>query len=544
MLKDEWFIRLWDDDSAINDIMTKISRAPKNLRDPEIIRELQNPKSDWTERWGTIFRKGSHENPRQEQRYVPQMEVECEEIMEIYHSWGHPGIEKTQEIIQRDFWWPQMKNDLTKYIKACQKCQRAKPDRTKRAAPLHPHNIPEGPWEVISVDLMGPLPESQGYDMIMVVVDRFSKYAYFLPTNATVTSKGIARLFINHVFRDHGFPIKVISDRGTQFVSRFMKELYGALGIKGNPSTAYHPQTDGQTEHVNQEVKEFLTIFVNNKQDDWSEWLPIAQFCHNDRQHSATKHSPFFLNYGRHPRKGIEPLPNLTVPAVETLLKNMTNARDKASVALKEAAERMKIQYNKNRQQARQYKKGDKVYINAEHLPTQRASKKLDQKYYGPYEVVEAVGPSAYRIRIPASWRTYNVFNEILLKPYHAPHYPRQKAIEKEKRDEQEGEATENEYEVEDLLDSRISKKGRGRLEYLVKWKNYPREDASWEPKDNLANAQEIVDEFHKKFPNAPRRIRKNDLELGRRQIRTRIPGKVGTTMAKMETERLTGRRI
>ena len=105
-----------------------------------------------------------------------------------------------------------MKDDLTKYIKACQKCQRAKPDRMKRAAPLHPHDVPEGPWEIISVDLMGPLPESQGYDMIMVVVDRFSKYAYFLPTNSTITSKGVARLFINHVFWEHGFPIKVISD--------------------------------------------------------------------------------------------------------------------------------------------------------------------------------------------------------------------------------------------------------------------------------------------------------------------------------------------
>ncbi|KAF8656771.1 hypothetical protein AX14_008008 [Amanita brunnescens Koide BX004] len=187
----------------------------------------------------------------------------------------------------------------------------------------------------------------------------------------------------------------------------------------------------------------------------------------------------------------------------------MMKARDKAAIALKEAAERMKAQYDKNRWEARQYKKGDKVYINAEHLPTQRASKKLDQKYYGPYEVVEAVGPSAYRIRIPASWKTYNVFNEVLLKPYYAPHYPRQKAIEEEKRNEQEAETAKNEYEVEDLLDSRISKKGHGRLEYLVKWKNYPREDASWEPKENLANAQEIVDEFHRKFPNAPRRIRK-----------------------------------
>ena len=199
---------------------------------------------------------------------------------------------------------------------------------------------------------MGPLPESQGYDMIMVVVDHFSKYAYFLPTNATVTSKGIAKLFINHIFRDHRFPIKIISDRGTQFVSRFMKELYGALGIKGNLSTAYHPQTDGQTECVNQEVKEFLTIFVNNKQDDWSEWLPIAQFCHNDQQHSATKYSPFFLNYRRHPRKGIELLPTSTVPAVETLLENIMNAQDKASTVLKEAAERMKIQYDKNKQQS------------------------------------------------------------------------------------------------------------------------------------------------------------------------------------------------
>ncbi|KAF8634384.1 hypothetical protein AX14_010663 [Amanita brunnescens Koide BX004] len=132
----------------------------------------------------------------------------------------------------------------------------------------------------------------------------------------------------------------------------------------------------------------------------------------------------------------------------------MTKARDKASKALREVVERMKIQYDKNKQPARQYKKGDKVYLNTEHLPTQCASKKLDQKYYSPYEVVEVVGPLAYRIRIPASWKTYNVFNEILLKPYYTPHYLRQKAIEEEKQNKQESEATENEYEVEDLLDS------------------------------------------------------------------------------------------
>ena len=126
----------------------------------------------------------------------------------------------------------------------------------------------------------------------------------------------------------------------------------------------------------------------------------------------------------------------------------MAEAQNKALVALKEAAERMKIQYDKNRQKSQQYKKGNKVYIKAEHLPVQGASKKLDQRYYGLYEVMEAVGPSAYQIRIPASWKTYNIFNEVLLKPYYAPHYLRQKAIEEEKRNEQEGETAENEYKV------------------------------------------------------------------------------------------------
>ena len=137
MLKDEWFVHLWDDDSAINDIMIKISQAPKNLRDPKIVKELQNPSSDWMEWWGTIFKKGSHENLNREQQYVPWMEKECEEIIVIYHSWGHPGIKKTRELIQRDFWWPWMKNNLTNYIKACQKCQQAKPDQTKKVAPWH-----------------------------------------------------------------------------------------------------------------------------------------------------------------------------------------------------------------------------------------------------------------------------------------------------------------------------------------------------------------------------------------------------------------------
>ena len=133
-------------------------------------------------------------------------------------------------------------------------------------------------------------------------------------------------VYRDRVFSEHGLPKKVISDRGPQFISKFMKPLYEMLGIKGNPSTAYHPQTNGQTERVNQSVKEFLTMFVNDKQDDWSDWLAIAQFCHNDRWHSATTYSPFFLTYGYHPSKGLEPKWEYTVEAVRDFVQRIGEA--------------------------------------------------------------------------------------------------------------------------------------------------------------------------------------------------------------------------
>jgi hypothetical protein len=236
-----------------------------------------------------------------ERIYVPINQTLRERAIRWCHDEpmaGHPGITKTLELTTRTFWWPNMKKDIEKYIKACHKCQISKPDRQPRAAPLQPNEIPSEPWAVISIDLIGPLVPSKGKDMILVIIDRFSKKAYFLPCNTTITSQGVANLYRDHIFKEHGLPKKVISDRGSQFVSRFMKGLYQTLGIEANPSTAYHPQTDGQTERVNQELEEYLRIYVNKRQNDWVDWLPIAQFCHNDRSHSATGFSPFMITTG------------------------------------------------------------------------------------------------------------------------------------------------------------------------------------------------------------------------------------------------------
>ena len=190
-------------------------------------------------------------------------------------------------------------------------------------------------------------------------------------------------------------------------------------------------------------------------------------------------------------------------------IQRINEAHKTAKKALEWSNVLMKNQYDKHKKPVINYKPGDKVYINVEHLPSVQQSRKLEKKNFGPYKIVEKVGQSAYRIKIPVSWKVYNVFNKSLLKPYHAPHYMNQKQKEKHTKDEQQREDDSGEYELERLLNSQISKRGRGRgrLEYLVKWKNYPLEEVSWEPVTNLTNTQEAIEEFHLlvEHPDAPR---------------------------------------
>ncbi len=236
--------------------------------------------------------------------YVPCHHALRGEIMAQFHdhvSAGHPGIEKTKELVLREYWWPKMKKTVEAYVKGCEVCQRTKSSTQPKAAPLNPNAVPEGPWTHISVDMVTGLPSSNGCDALLVVVDRFSKAIIPVACNVELSAEGWARILRDHVYAKHGMPRVVISDHGPQFVSKFMKELYRLLNITPNASTAWHPQTDGQTERVNQEVEKYLRIFVNYRQDDWTDWLPLAEFAHNNRIHSATGKSPFMILYGRNP---------------------------------------------------------------------------------------------------------------------------------------------------------------------------------------------------------------------------------------------------
>src|SRR3981189_134842 len=167
---------------------------------------------------------------------------------------------------------------------------------------------PNKPWDTISIDFIVELPCSNGYDTIMNVVDGVTKRAHFIAMHPTITAVGAARLFLRKVWKHHGTPHVVISDRSPQFVADFTCKLYRLIGIKLATSTAYHPQTDGQTERVNQELEQFLRLFVNQRQNDWEELLALGEFQYNNHVHSSTQQTPFMVNTGRHPRMGFKPL--------------------------------------------------------------------------------------------------------------------------------------------------------------------------------------------------------------------------------------------
>jgi transposase InsO family protein len=200
-----------------------------------------------------------------------------------------------------------MSRYVGKYVSTCDLCLRTKAQRCFPVGELHPLPVPPEPWDTISVDFIVELPESSGHDTIMVVVDSVIKKAHFFPTVTPITAARTARLYVQNVWRHHGLPRRIVSDRGPQFVAEFTRELYRLLGIKLAATTAYHPQGDGQTERVNQELEQYLWLFVNQRQDDWSDLVPLAEFQYNNHIHSATQHQPFLLETGRLPRMGFEP---------------------------------------------------------------------------------------------------------------------------------------------------------------------------------------------------------------------------------------------
>ena len=303
----------------------------------------------------------------------------------------------------------------------------------------------------------------------MVAVDSIGKHSHFVEMVTTVTATGVANLYLRNVWKLHGLLWKVMSDCGPQFVTAFMKGLYRLLGIEAAMSTTYHPQTDGQTEQVNQELEQYLWIFVGERQDDWYTLLPLAEFSYNNHIHSSMQQTPFLLDTGQHPRMGFElHQPPSRFEAVNEFTDQMKDTLKKAKSALVKAKDDMARYYNCHCSPTPSFSPGDMVYLDSEDIQTTRPSKKLSHCCLGPYPVERHVRKYTYHLVLPPLMRhLHPVFNVVKLSP--APDDPIARRHWNLPPPPELVDGTE-EYIVEKILNSRMF---RQKLQYLVKWKGY-----------------------------------------------------------------------
>jgi transposase InsO family protein len=427
-------------------------------------------------------------------------------LIRSYHDdpvYGHPGITRTMELIRRNYEFKNMKDKVTDFIKKCADCQRNKHSTHAEYGEMQAIELPTEPWTDISMDFVTGLPESKDpttglkYDAILVVVDRFTKAAEYIPFRKNYTAEQLGHVLKDRVFRYHGIPKTIISDRDKLFTSNYWATLMAAIGTQRKLSTAYHPQTDGQTERTNRTMKTYLRIYANEKQDNWVSLLPMAQMAYNNKISESTGKTPFFANHGRHPHLFEKVLPGPNAEAAVSTAEEMKKTHEEMLERIKKAQQQSISHVNKKRKTAPQLKRGDKVYLLTKNLRTTRPSKGLDHVKVGPFLIRKKNGPVNYTLDLPEDAKIHPRFHVNKLEPAD-PETPLQKTFHYETEEE-------NEFEVEDLLDYREI--GRQDFqsncfiqEWLVKWKGYPHSENTWEPESNLQNCQQILKKARKKF--------------------------------------------
>ena len=430
---------------------------------------------------------------------VPNQRSLVHELLRLHHdepTAGHWGIQKTMELLQRKFKWEGMRSDVEEYIHVCPICQGNSAPRHKPYGKLEPLPQPSRPWKEISMDLITHLPVSQRgteeFNAILTIVDRYTKMAVFLPIRDTIDAADLAELMYTEVELRFGAPTGITSDRDSRITSKFWAEVCYYSMIKRRLSTAFHPQTDGQTEILNRIVENYLRAFISLEQMNWAKLLPSAAFAYNNSMNHTLRMSPFKAMYGYDPEFHVDvadDTPRGEIPAARDRIEKLHELRSALREQLLKAQERQMKYYNQKHTPI-EFKRGSLVKLSTRNLKLK--DKKLQPRFVGPFRVTEVIGTQAYRLALPEQYaRLHDVFPVQLLERYH-------------RDDQREGdnelplpelEDDPDEYELEEIRDKKTI---RGQIHYLVKWMGWPSEYNQWVPDDNMANARDMVRSFEK----------------------------------------------
>jgi len=372
---------------------------------------------------------------------------------------GYGGTGKTTDLINRRYYWAKIREDIKRFIKDCDTCQRTKVVRHTPYGLLESNEAPDQPWKSIAMDFITDLPQSGSNDTILVVIDRLTKMSHFIPCSKDLDTRQFANLFMKEIVRLHGLPHDMITDRGTLFTSDLWKGTTGKLGIERRLSTAFHLPTDGQTERTNAILEQDLRACINYEQDYWCGYLPLAELAYNNRYQETIKNTPFFANYGINPQ--YEMIGHL-IQGKQTKSEEMSQLHESLRNEMVATQLRQKEFSNLHRKPAQNLHSGDMVWLLQRNIKTTRPSKRLDYKKIGRFKILAKVGTSTYKMALPPSMAIHNTFHISLLEPHHDNQFPSQ-IKEAPPPIQIDGE---DKYELEEIIDSRLY---YNKLQYQVK---------------------------------------------------------------------------
>jgi hypothetical protein len=414
---------------------------------------------------------------------------------------GHLGTSKTLALIANRYFWNNMNKDVKDYVRSCSSCQRNKSYLSKPIGFLSPLEIPPHRWHTVTMDFAGPFVASgEGkWDSVLIVVEKISRRTHFIPSLITDNAPTIAKRFFNEIIRLHGMPSVIVSDRDTRFASMFWTTLFNNFGIKLAMSTAYHPQTDGQTERMVRTFKEMLRHYISNTQHDWSDHISSLEFAYNNSVNPSTGFTPFELDIGYHPATPhtiSSPDPR-NVAASEEFKEHLDTMLIVAQDSIRHAQELQTKYYDKKRQELG-FRIGDQVMLSTLYIypPSHRTkgSRKLRSKYIGPFKIIGKPRENVYRLELPANLQVHPTINASYLKPHHATPERFKEREEPPPPPIVDPESNELEYFVEKIVNHRKTK--RGRVEYLTHWLGYPDYEDTWQSVESLKGHERLIKEY------------------------------------------------